>query len=146
MISEVIYEDSSIVDSVYNYNKLLNELKDKFVMNDSANFYYNGVLNFNNQKVSIRDMKIISTNVGYLLDYIHGKKLPEDIIVNKIYNFTDTTAFEVFIKKYISNVDNNELEVDENIISDLNTIIINYDGKINNLVPETMAINKLEVG
>ena len=142
---ETIYEDKNIVNSVYDYNHKLNELKKSFVMNDKADFYYNGMIKVNNNEVSIRSLKVISTNMGYLLDYIHGKEIPQNIEVKKVYNFVDTSAFEVFINKYVNEVYNNVLELNNDMISYLNTIIVNYDGKINNLVPETMAVNYIEM-
>ena len=146
MKNDIIFEDDNIYNSEYKYDKILTEIKKSFVVDNRANFYYNGVLNFHEHKVSVRNLKLLSTNIGYVLDYIHGKDIPEDVVVNKIFNFADTSAFEIFVNKYIGNVCNNELDVNEDIIFSLNSIIVNFDGKINNMVPETMALNAIEVG
>ena len=144
MSNETIFEDTHIVDSAYIYDKKLTELKESFVMNSKAKFYYEGTLKMNNNKVSIRSLKIISTNMGYLLDYIHGRALPSELKIKKIVNFVDTSAFEIFINKYQGEIYNNELELNSDMITYLNSIVVNYDGKINNLVPETMAVNIIE--
>ena len=144
MNNETIFEDTHIVDSAYIYDKKLTELRESFVMNNKAKFYYEGTLKMNDNKVSIRSLKIISTNMGYLLDYIHGRALPRELKIKRIINFVDTSAFEIFINKYQGEIYNNELELNSDMVTYLNSIVVNYDGKINNLVPETMAVNIIE--
>ena len=62
-----------------------------------------------------------------------------------IIEFRDTTIFENLYNKYSSNIVDNVLTLNEEETKEFLSMISMWDGKINDMVPETMAVDNKQV-
>lgn len=145
----------------YQYLEKVSHLKETFE-NDTILDYYNEgklILNYNGNKIEVNlkalylryeivdDKKII-----FLSNVLNGRNV--DIFTNEnksyaedyhIIEFRKTTIFEQLYNEYLNPIIDNTIELDEESTLNLITKIESWDGRVNNLVPETIAIQNKQI-
>lgn len=154
VISEYDRERGKYLEKVYQY-------REEFSDNNLLDFYNNGRLIVNyNGKVIESNIKALYLRYGYLNNNIFiflsnvlkGRNV--DFFTNQdnsyaedypIIEFRNTTVFENFYNKYSSKIIDNVITLSEEETKDLISMMYLWDGKINDMVPETMAVKNKQI-
>ena len=154
MISEYDIERGKYLNKVH-------ELREGFENDNLLDFYQNGklVMNYNGERIE-SNLKALYLRYGYngddqfifLSNVLNGRNV--DLFTNEnkdyaedypIIEFRNTTIFEELYNNYLNPILDNTIVLDEGETSKLITMIHEWDGKINDMVPETMAVQNKQV-
>lgn len=154
VISEYDRERGKYLEKVHQY-------REEFSDNNLLDFYNNGRLIVKyNGKVIESNIKALYLRYGYLNNNIFiflsnvlkGRNV--DFFTNQdnsyaedypIIEFRNTTVFENFYNKYSSKIIDNVITLSEEETKDLISMMYLWDGKINDMVPETMAVKNKQI-
>ena len=154
VISEYDRERGKYLEKVHQY-------REEFSDNNLLDFYNNGRLIVNyNGKVIESNIKALYLRYGYLnnnkfiflSNVLKGRNV--DFFTNQdnsyaedypIIEFRNTTVFENFYNKYLSKIIDNVITLSEEETKDLISMMYLWDGKINDMVPETMAVKNKQI-
>ena len=159
-------EDTPVVISDYDrergeYLQRVEQYRDEFTDINLLDFYNNGKLIVNyNENVIESNIKALYLRYGYINDHkfiflsnvLNGRNV--DFFTNQdnlyaedypIIEFRNTTLFEILYKKYSFKITDNYIILNENETRELQSFIYNWDGKINDIVPETMAVKNKQI-
>lgn len=154
VISEYDRERGKYLEKVHQY-------REEFSDNNLLDFYSNGRLIVNyNGKVIESNIKALYLRYGYLnnnkfiflSNVLKGRNV--DFFTNQdnsyaedypIIEFRNTTVFENFYNKYSSKIIDNVITLSEEETKDLISMMYLWDGKINDMVPETMAVKNKQI-
>ena len=153
IISEYDIEIGKYLNKVHQY-------REEFTDSNLLDFYKNGklVVNYNGNKIE-SNIKALYLRYGFinnnkfifLSNVLNGRNADFFTSENKYYaedypiiEFRNTTLFEKLYEKYLFRIIDNTIVLDENETIELISMISTWDGKINDMVPETKAVeNKL---
>ena len=138
------------------YLERVHQYKDDFEDNDLLEFYKNGklVVNYNGNIIEsnikalyLRYGFINNNNFIFLSNVLKGRNVDFFTLKNNYYaedypiiEFRNTTVFEKFYDKYSSKIVDNVIILNEEETKDLISMMYLWDGKINDMVPETKAV------
>jgi len=169
VLSDNVYnkdENFEVVISDYDrdrfeYLEKVHKYRDEFDDRDLLDFYKNGklVVNYNGNMIE-SNIKALYLRYGYidnnkfvfLSNVLNGRNV--DFFTNDdneyaeeypIIEFRNTTLFEILYEKYSFMINNNCITLSEEETNELISLIYNWDGKINDMVPETMAVKNKQV-
>ena len=160
------HDNSSAIISEYDIERgiYLNKvygLREEFENDSLLDFYQNGklVVNYNGNRIEA-NLKALYLRYGYngddkfifLSNVINGRNVDLFTDENKSYaedcpiiEFRNTTIFEELYNNYLNPILDNTIVLDEEETTKLITMIHEWDGKINDMVPETMAVQNKQV-
>lgn len=159
-------EKTKIVISDYDiargeYLERVHRYRDEFEDNDLLKFYQDGklVVNYNGNVIEsnikalyLRYGNINNNNFIFLSNVLKGRNV--DFFTTQDYyyvedypiiEFRHTTVFENFYKKYSSKIIDNVITLSEEETKELISMLYLWDGKINDMVPETKAVLNKQV-
>ena len=143
------------------YLKKLHDYRECFEDDALYNFYkdgkiavtYNGnTIEVNLKALYLRYGEIEGTKFVFLSNVLNGRNV--DFFTNSdnsyaedysIVEFRKTTIFEKLYKKNLNPIFNNTMELSEDETLELIKMINDWDGKLNDIVPETMAIEEKKI-
>lgn len=144
-----------------NYLQKVHQYREEFTDKDLLKFYQDGkiVANYNGNIIEsnikalyLRYGRINNNNFIFLSNVLKGRNVDFFTTQNNSYaedypiiEFRNTTAFENFYNKYSSKIVENVLILNEEETKDLISTIYLWDGKINDMVPETKAVEHKQV-
>ena len=154
IISEYDTERAKYLEKVIKYEENFNE-------SGLLDFYKNGklIVTYNETKIEV-NLKALYLRYGeinnekfiFLSNVLNGRNV--DFFTNKnnlfaedysIIEFRKTTIFEQLYKNHLNLMLNNTMELNEQETLELISMINNWDGKINELVPETKAVENKQI-
>lgn len=143
------------------YLEKLHQYRDEFTNQELYNFYKDGkvIVEYNGEKIE-SNLKALYLRYGYndnnkfifLSNVLNGRNVDfftqednEYAEKQHIIEFRNTTIFENLYNKYSSNIVDNMLILNEEETKEFLSMISMWDGKINDMVPETMATENKQV-
>ena len=143
------------------YLEKLHQYRDEFTNQELYNFYKDGkiIVEYNGEKIE-SNLKALYLRYGYnennkfifLSNVLNGRNVDfftkednEYAEEHYIIEFRNTTIFENLYNKYSSNIVDNILTLNEEETKEFLSMISMWDGKINDMVPETMAVDNKQV-
>ena len=143
------------------YLERLHQYRDEFTNQELYNFYKDGkvIVEYNGEKIE-SNLKALYLRYGYndnnkfifLSNVLNGRNVDfftqednEYAEKQHIIEFRNTTIFENLYNKYSSNIIDNILTLNEEETKEFLSMISMWDGKINDMVPETMATENKQV-
>ena len=154
VVSEYDKQRAEYIERLHNYN-------DNFENIALLEFYNNGklIVNYNGNVIEaninalyLRYGYINNTKFIFLSNVLNGRNV--DFFTNHNYAFAEkypiiefrnTTLFEILCKKYGFMIKDNCIMLGLNETNELISYIYNWDGKVNDIVPETMAVKNKQV-
>ena len=148
-ISDYDIERGKYLERVHKY---MGEFTDRKLLD----FYKEGklIVNYNGNKIE-SNLKALYLRYGYinnnkfifLSNVLKGRNVDFFTSVDNYYaenysiiEFRNTTLFEKLYEKYSLRITDNTITLDEKETLELISLIYTWDGKINDMVPETMAV------
>ena len=154
VISDYDIQRGQYLDRVHQY-------REEFDDNNLLDFYKNGKLVVNyNGKVIESNVKALYLRYGYinnnkflfLSNVLKGRNVDFFTGVDNYYaeecsiiEFRNTSVFEKLYEKYSPQIVNNVMTLNEEETKELISMISLWDGKINDMVPETKAVENKQV-
>lgn len=143
------------------YLERLHQYRDEFTNQELYNFYKEGkiIVEYNGEKIE-STLKALYLRYGYndnnkfifLSNVLNGRNVDFFTQENNEYaeehhitEFRNTTIFENLYNKYSSNIVDNVLTLNEEETKEFLSMISMWEGKINDMVPETMAVDNKQV-
>jgi len=144
------------------YLEKVHEYRDNFDDRGLLDFYKNGklIVNYNGNKIE-SNIKALYLRYGYinnnkfifLSNVLNGRNVDFFTGVDNYYaedysiiEFRNTTVFEELYKKHSFQISvGNSIILNEEDTKELISMLNTWDGKINNMVPETMAVENKQV-
>lgn len=154
-ISEYDRKRGEYLAKVYQYKETFND-------NSLLNFYKNGklIVNYNGNVIE-SNIKALYLRYGYinnnkfifLSNVLKGRNVDFFTNENNLYaedypiiEFRNTTIFEKMYEKYSSQVDlRNTISLNVKETKELLLMIYEWDGKINDMIPETKAVENKQI-
>ena len=143
------------------YLQKVHEYKEEFTDTNLYDFYQNGklIMNYNGNKIEVK-LKALYLRYGkfddnrfiFLSNVLNGRNI--DLFTNEnnlyaedypIIEFRNTTVFEHLYNNYLNPILDNTIELNEEETFQLITMINDWDGKINDMVPQTKAVKNKQI-